>query len=95
MAKIIVDYIGTGIWVDGKGNRWAKNAKDINDENIKDTRDFESESLETFKEERSDIGFMLEYGQMKSHVIASEPVKEAKQDAPKPFVPPIPPAPVK
>ena len=61
-GKIVVRYIGGGIWKDSKGDLWASENKSVN---ILSERQYDADEFEN----REDIKFMLKYGAMKeTHV---------------------------
>ena len=57
-TKVVVKYVGGGIWRDSKGNLWASEDKSAN---ILSERQFTMAEYE----EREDIKFMVKYGSMK------------------------------
>lgn len=56
-GKVIVRYVGSGIWKDSKGDLWAKEDKT---KNILTERQYSKSEYET----REDIKFMVSYGAM-------------------------------
>lgn len=57
-GKVIVRYVGNGIWNDSTSKKWSN--KNVNGTSIKNERIFSKEEYES----RSDIKFMVEYGEM-------------------------------
>ena len=58
-GKVVVSYIGGGIWRDSEGKLWASTNKT---ENILCERQYTAEEYEG----REDIKFMVQYGSMKA-----------------------------
>ena len=61
-GKVVVTYVGGGVWKDSKGELWASHDKASS---IKSERQYTASEYE----ERNDIKFMVQYGSMKvTHV---------------------------
>lgn len=58
-GKVVVTYVGGGIWKDANGKYWASVKKS---ENILSERQYTAEEYES----REDIKFMVNYGAMKA-----------------------------
>ena len=56
-SKVIVRYVGSGIWKDSEGKLWASVSKS---ENILNERQYDIDEYEN----RDDIKFMIKYGTM-------------------------------
>lgn len=58
-SKVVVTYVGSGVWKDSDGKLWASSDKS---DNILSERQFTSDEYE----KREDIKFMVGYGAMKA-----------------------------
>lgn len=58
-GKVIVTYVGSGVWKDSKGKLWASEKKS---ENILSERQYNADEYNN----REDIKFMVNYGAMKA-----------------------------
>lgn len=89
-SKHVVKFIGGGVWKDMKGKSWS-NSVEGNPE-ILPERIYETEvSEEVFLNDRTDIKFMVGYGQMKITTISVSDVKPVEDQKPvEPIAPVIP-----
>lgn len=63
-TKHIVEYIGNGIWIDGKGQHWANH--NVERTNIVSSQEFYDDEFNS----REDIIFMIKYGAMKLRTVS-------------------------
>jgi len=68
--KHLVIYSGKSLWKDAKGELWGKS----DNKQVKDSRTFESAKGQAeFLEDRKDIAFMINYGEMKIESVGIKP----------------------
>lgn len=82
MNKVVIKYVGNGLFKDAKGVMWDRDNNAIEN---RTTRDYDG-TEEEFRKERPDLAFMVDYGQMQMHLISDN---EVKAEVKTPVIPPV------